>query len=326
MKRLALPFLILAFSSAHSAPTTLVAPFDQADIKEARAALQAERGLPPSIKNAVDQSLVLIPAGSFMMGSTMEQLKIATAEGDAWWKDGEPNRQITAEIPAHRVSITQPFYIAATETTIAQFRKFVEDTGYKTQAERDGQGGLYYQGKPSRGPELIWSTPHPGIEFSEQDPVTQVAWEDAQAYCAWLSKQEGETYRLPTEAEWEFAARAGSPDVWFFGDDRAMLAEYAHEGVQPLPVASKKPNPFGLYDVYGNVWEWCQDWFAGDLYTAEPRIDPVGPDSGNKHARRGGTFSTDFAQSRSAFRKGSPTNYRGLHVGFRVVREIPPEQ
>ena len=313
---------VTAFSLASLAHAQMEAPFDEEAIEKARAALQSEGGLSVEIEGPAGQTLLLIPAGTFTMGSTPEQLEIAAKDKPNWWDEAAIAHQMGPEQPAHPVTISQPFYIGQTMVTIGAFREFVEATNYRTLAQRDGKGGMYYQNGAQRGEHLQWDNPHADHNFSDDAPVTQIAFEDALAYCRWLSEESGETYRLPTEAEWEYAARAGTESVWFFGDDSAVFGEYAHRGALPAPVASKKPNAFGLYDVHGNVWEWCADWFGRDIYSGEARVDPTGPEAGDKRVRRGGTYGTGPTQSRSAFRKGSPPDYRGLHVGFRVVREV----
>src|SRR5262249_10780197 len=153
---------------------------------------------------------------------------------------------------------------------------------------------------------------------ADDEPVRLVSWDDAVVFCAWLSKKEGRTYRLPTEAEWEYAARAGSNGRYHNGDDpeklvevanvpdRTFLDDYArnnpnkplgyatvkgsdgHAG--PAPVGSYEPNAWGLYDVHGNVWEWCEDWYAADAYSGKGTTDPRGPDAGEQRVIRGGCF------------------------------------
>ncbi|MGB6222119.1 formylglycine-generating enzyme family protein [Haloferula sp.] len=312
--------LLLVPSLTHAA---LVSPFGAEEISAERSTLKSERNLSTSIESPTSSKFLLIPAGTFMMGSTPEKLEIAAREKPEWWDEAATKSQLAPEQPTHPVTISQPFYISETLVTIDDYKQFVEATGYKTLPERDGKGGMYYQNGTHQAPEFLWHKPHPDHKFTGKAPVTQVSYEDAIAYCKWLSDEGKATYRLPTEAEWEYAARAGTDSVWFFGDDPADFDKFVHRGKFPSDVAQKSPNAFGLYDVHGNVWEWCSDWFSPNLFTVDPRTDPVGPDEGNKRVRRGGTYATGPTQSRSAFRKGSPSEYRGLHVGFRVVREIP---
>ena len=200
------------------------------------------------------------------------------------------------ETPSHRVVITKPFEIATTEVTVGQFRKFVEATGYKTDAEKNGGAlGCFpdekdYVDRFHKSPEITWRTP--GFEQTDTHPVVCVSWKDAVAFCDWLSKQSGEKYRLPSEAEWEYACRAGRKTWYFWGEDpdlaydHANVADGALEAAQPkttqyqravrlgadegdgvvftAKVGSYRPNSWGLYDTHGNVWEECQDRWAAD--------------------------------------------------------------
>lgn len=142
------------------------------------------------------------------------------------------------------------------------------------------------------------------------------------AFCRKLSAREGVEYRLPTEAEWEYACRAGSTSRYCFGDSDSILSEYAwynnNSGSQTHPVGQKRPNKWGLYDMHGNVWEWCQDWHGN--YASKPVIDPLGPTSGELRIGRGNSFSNVPEYCRSAFRNGYAPNVRGGGLGFRLAR------
>jgi len=147
-------------------------------------------------------------------------------------------------------------------------------------------------------------------------PAENVTWSDAKDFC------EHYGYRLPTEAEWEYAARAGTRTRYSFGDDEGKLSEYAwyneNSGGAPHPVGTLKPNPWGLHDMHGNVWEWCWDWYGS--YLPEPQIDPVGPPAGNYRGLRGGSFVDRAEDLRSANRiRGGPEN-RIQNFGFRCAR------
>jgi formylglycine-generating enzyme required for sulfatase activity len=154
--------------------------------------------------------------------------------------------------------------------------------------------------------------------------VTQVTWNDAVAYCRWLSLKEKAYYRLPTEAEWEFACRAGSEDLFFFGNDAKELGKYAWFGEptgSPHPVATKLPNAFGLYDMHGNAWEWCQDFFPPQ-YTFDAAIDPMGPLQAECRATRGSFWYANATWLRCAARARMSPLWRGSDGGFRIVRVI----
>jgi formylglycine-generating enzyme required for sulfatase activity len=173
-----------------------------------------------------------------------------------------------------------------------------------------------------------------------------ISWNDAEAFCRWLSEKEGRTYRLPTEAEWEYAARGGTTTPWWSGTDPEALARAANTADRALrqrvpkatwaaewddgfpflaPVGSFEANPFGLHDMTGNVWEWCHDWYRADYYASSPVEDPKGAETGTFRTIRGGGWFNDAAQNRSAQRiYFNPTFRYCLLSGFRVVREVEP--
>ena len=162
-----------------------------------------------------------------------------------------------------------------------------------------------------------------------QNPVEQVSWDEAVEFCRKLSelpeeKSAGYAYRLPTEAEWEYACRAGTTTKYSFGDSDSELDEYAWYGKAEAlggtthPVGEKKPNAWGLYDMHGNVWEWCQDWHG--KYLSGPVTDPTGPSSGSFRVFRGGGWSFISQDCRSAFRSGFSPGSRSHYLGFRVLR------
>jgi formylglycine-generating enzyme required for sulfatase activity len=174
----------------------------------------------------------------------------------------------------------------------------------------------------------------PGRELPDDEgwgrgtrPVIGVSWEDAVAYCEWLSRQTGASYRLPTEAEWEYACRAGGGASYCFGDDESGLGEYAwyaqNAGGQTHPVGEKRTNNWHLYDMHGNVWEWVQDWYADDYYERRPRENPTGPESGSNRVFRGGSWNPDADYCRSAFRNRTVPGYRVNALGIRLARTGP---
>ena len=277
--------------------------------------------LPRIQVNSLGMNLLLIPGGKFVMGSPKSE-----------------EDRLDEELP-HEVEITQPFYLGKHEVTVGQFKAFVKDTNYRTEAEKDGKGGKAFNGKEFvQKPEFTWKSLH--FTQSDDHPVTVVSWNDAVAFCAWLSKKEDKTYRLPTEAEWEYACRGGTKTRFGAGDKdidlkaagniadatlkmkwkEAVWATNWDDGFPfTAPVGQFRPNDFGLYDMHGNVWEWCSDWYGEDYYGKSPKQDPQGPLSGKQRVERGGAWSTQPKFCRSAFRDFHEPEYRSDCVGFRVA-------
>src|SRR5262249_2082430 len=186
------------------------------------------------------------------------------------------------------------------------FKQFVNETGYKTRAEADGKGTMCLYGGGAQNPKYVWSNPKfaPGDDYA----VGCLAWNDTIPFCEWLSKKENKRYRLPTEAEWEWACRAGSMSKFFFGDDENKFGEYARMHGSIHPVGTKKPNPWGLFDLYDA--QFCYDWLFP--YPTGTEADPRGPEEGRFRVIRGRDSADRF--------NGSP-DYRMCHFGFRVVCE-----
>ena len=236
----------------------------------------------PTIKNSIGMKLVLIPAGEFLMGSPKDEA-------------GRSDDELQ-----HRIRITKPLYVGQTEVTQDQWESVMET-------------------KPWSGKAFVKAGP----EYA----ATYVSWDDAQEFCRRLSEKEGATYRLPTEAEWEYACRAGTTTVYSFGDDASRLGEYAWVSVNASSAAEryahqvglKKANAFGLYDMHGNLWEWCQDWHGEGYYTSSPRSDPVGPSYGSFRVIRGGGWGDRPQYCRSALRYRNTPADRFNSLGFRVA-------
>ncbi len=271
--------------------------------------------------------LVLIPAGEFLMGSTPEQLEKVVGFFPEFKKEWGSTEQ-----PQHRVRISRPFYLGAHEVTHGQFAEFVRATNYETEPERDGKGGTGFDLATNTNewdklrPKYNWM--NAGFPQSDSHPVVNVTWNDAVAFCDWLSRKEGKVYRLPTEAEWEYACRAGTTTLFSTGDDPNGLVAVANLGGQgdgfpfTAPVGSLQANRFGLFDMHGNVWEMCADWRAPDYYANSPTADPTGPSSGSQRVSRGLSWDGGGADVRSAHRDLTESTGRGDGTGFRVALSI----
>ncbi len=277
---------------------------------------------PDLIENSIGMKLARIPAGTFRMGGPR-----------------------TNERPVREVRITRPFLMGVHEVTVGQFRSFVAATGYRTEAERDVAGGYgidFATAKVRQQSGIDWLHPgFPSFEQGEDHPVLLVSWNDAEAFLDWLSEKEGRAYSLPTEAQWEYAARAGTQTDYFTGDDPASLCEAANIADAALlrtvpatrghvawddgypftaPVGRFKANAFGLHDMHGNVWEWCADWYGEPYDHVSPVDDPAGPPVGRFRAIRGGGWFNGPGQNRSAQRIYFDPSFRYcLLSGFRVV-------
>lgn len=310
-KTRAVPLATHFHARARDMPTTILS------------ARQIGAARPAVATNSIGMKLVLIPAGSFLMGSV----------------DDDPDA-FDNEKPRHLVEITGDFYLGQHEVTRGQFRQFAAATGYRTDGERDGWGAFGLSGEAEEfehRPDYSWK--NTGFPQSEDHPVVNVSWKDAKAFCDWLSHRESQAYRLPTEAEWEYACRAGSALRRVCGNDPESLAKVANTAdasakrrfprwtptiakddghVFTAPVGSYLPNPFGLHDMHGNVWEWCEDWYEYHYYANSPVANPPGPSAGLHHVIRGGAFDNTSRDVRSASRYGY--GHRDHHLGFRLVR------
>ena len=296
-----------------------------------------------TITNSVGLSLTLIPAGDFEMGSpeTPDELLRRFPYGK--------RESVVDEQPVHKVKLTKSFYMGTYEVTLGQFLKFYHDASYKTDSEKDGKGGWGYdpnnKGNPfeEKAKYRPWSWGFEGQ--TNEHPVVNVSWNDAHAFCEWLSRKEGKTYRLPTEAEWEYACRAGTKSRYWNSSDPEELVSIdnvwdssansrfrtanwtpqnfvnSNDGYAfSAPVGRFKPNPFGVYDMHGNVAEWCEDWYDENYYGKSPPEDPKGAASGSSRVIRGGGWSLFAVLCRAAGRNEDSPSSRYHGVGFRVVR------
>lgn len=290
------------------------------DARQGAAALEKYTETIPNTQ--ITFEMVPIPGGTFTMGSPA----------------GEPGRQAD-EGPQHTVTV-KPFYMAAKEVTWDEYDEFA----FSNDIRRKRRLGL--TGPKDAGDAVSRPTPPYADESwgwgKEAQPVIGITHHSATKYCEWLSARTGKKYRLPTEAEWEYAARAGTTTAYSFGDDPAQLGEYAwykaNSEEQPHVGGQKKPNAWGLFDMHGNVAEWTRDAYSADFYAKSPADNPVN-DPGKElypHVVRGGSWDDEPAKLRSAARRSSleawsrrdPQNPKSLwwhtdatFVGFRVVAE-----
>jgi formylglycine-generating enzyme required for sulfatase activity len=309
---------------------------------------------PPAVwRNSLGMDFVRIPAGSFAMGSAEDPEALAR---DFPLLERRRFELLSDEAPVHQVRISRAFYMGRHEVTVGQFRRFIEASGYRPESEADGSGGYGYnpaydpagsaRGDAFEGRDPRYSWSNPGFAQGDDHPVVNVTWNDAQALAAWLSRTEGHRYRLPTEAQWEYACRAGTRTRYPHGDDPQALARTANTFDQSAaafwprwrrhalagndghaftaPVGSHAPNAFGLHDMVGNAWEWVSDWHAETYYAQAPGSDPQGPAEGSVHVRRGGSWHTWGLYARCAYRNWNTPQTRYPLVGMRLVREDAP--
>lgn len=319
---------------------------DDALRQQRRCAEQLRRPLEET--NSIGLQLVLVPAGEFTMGTSGEDVQKIMDEAQRETTNEYFFKQIPTETPAHRVTIPQAFYMGKHEVTVAQFRQFVEASGYVTEAEKNGQGGGFID---SGKIEWQWAADHnwrsPGFPQEPDHPVVAIGWRDAVAFCQWLSEKEGQSYRLPTEEEWEYACRAGTTTRWNCGDGPALVpsvANFADESfaVQnpgysarqwndgyafTAPAGKLEPNAFGLHDMHGNAREWCADAFLANAYARKVAGETLS-EAGHARARRvirGGDWLCSFLfHLRSAARMHEAPQACKYTDGFRVVRTLPP--
>ncbi len=319
--------------------------------------------------NSLGMEFARVPAGEFRRGfneadDAEHRFRLAHQYSNS--------QNLKNERPSHRVEITRAFDLGVTEVTVGQFREFVKATGHVTTAEKSGGAlGCFpeekdYVDRFHKSPEITWKSP--GFPQSDAHPVVAVSWSDAQAFCRWLSGKESAKYRLPTEAEWEYACRAGTGTWYSWGEDpdaaytHANVADAALEAAQPRTTSyqravrlkpgegdgvvftaktgSFKPNAWGLRDMHGNVWEWCQDRWSADVYerffddvprTKRDEVLIRDPDFqvktdqhqyGDWRVMRGGAWTCAPAAVRSSIRTFAEAEDAAVYTGFRVVREV----
>jgi formylglycine-generating enzyme required for sulfatase activity len=267
-----------------------------------------------SFYNGLGMRMVWVQPGKFRMGAADPR------------QDGPP----------HEVEITRAFAVASHEVTLGQFAAFVADTGHVTDAEKDGNAWGFDSktGRYVRGRQYSWG--YVGWSQTESHPVVNVSWNDAMSFCAWLRRKENAVYDLPTEAEWEYVCRAGASGRYHCGDDAESLVHVGNVAdasyhrrfprgttvrgddghVFTAPVGQFAPNAWGLYDMHGNVWEWCKD--GRRTYQDQAIKDPSGPAAGAR-VLRGGSWFDGPGKCCCTSRSARTTTGHNLHIGFRVV-------
>ena len=301
---IALPLLL--FTSVHAAK-----PLEHITVK---------------LSDKESMKLVKVPAGKFTMGSP------ATERHRTRDKRESPMREVT---------ISRDFHMGICEVTRGQFAAFAKDAKYVTQAEREGWAFAWNGRLWDKVAGASWKKV--GFEQTDAHPVLCVVFDDAVAFCRWLSKKTSNAVRLPTEAQWEYACRAGTQTAFSWGDKwddgkgwanasdatakkrfRGWRAFSWEDGfVFTAPVGTYKANAFGLHDMHGNAWEWCADWYQRDYYTSGPKVDPTGPQSGSARVLRGGGWMSSPPRCRSAGRTGIGLrgSYCDIIPSFRIVIE-----
>ncbi|MDJ0655934.1 MAG: SUMF1/EgtB/PvdO family nonheme iron enzyme [Xanthomonadales bacterium] len=282
----------------------------------------------PMRNGSVGPSVVVVPRGDFMMGSPEDERGRTASEG-----------------PRKPIRIGRPFGLGQTEVTVGEFRAFVTATGYQTDAERSGESTIYdlSAGTLTAQRDVDWRNAYQGEDAEDDLPVIHVSWNDANAYVLWLSEQTGQTYRLPTESEFEYALRAGTETPYWWGDgtprdkvenltgsrDRASawqwpdpFKRYSDGHWGPSPVASFESNPYGIFDIGGNAMEWVEDCYTRRLADV--------PDDGAAHLAgscrfrtlKGGSWATPPSLSRSAYRASAEPTRATCLIGFRIARDL----
>ncbi|MEM1082423.1 MAG: SUMF1/EgtB/PvdO family nonheme iron enzyme, partial [Pseudomonadota bacterium] len=273
--------------------------------------------------------MVVVPLGSFIMGSNDD-------EDDRFENEG----------PQFRVSFERGFALARNEVSVGEFRRFIEASGYTTDAERRGSSRTYREGsgRIDEMDDVDWRNDYLGEAASDDLPVVHVSYNDAQAYVDWLARETGRAYRLPSEAEFEYALRAGTSTRYWWGDESPReptenvtgdgdeftdsrnwtnaFRRYTDDFWGPAPVGSLLPNPFGLHDMGGNVMEWLEDCWH-DSYVRAPDDGSAWVNPGcTRRMLRGASWSSTPAMSRSAYRLSATSDSTDARVGFRVARDL----
>lgn len=255
----------------------------------------AELELPKPAPKKIPEMDLSEPLSLEKFSNSLEMYFALIPAGTFMMGSGTEEEADEDEQPQHQVTLSRPFYLQTTPVTQGQWHQVM------------GENPSFFR------------------ECGEDCPVEHVSWEEVQEFIEKLNRMEGtDQYRLPTEAEWEYACRAGSTGSFCFGDDEAELEKYAwyekNSETSTHPVGLLKASPWGLHDVHGNVYEWCQDWYG--QYPPGPVTDPEGPSSGEYRVLRGGSWNGDAEDLRSAYRLRFSPGYRYNHIGFRVAKNL----
>src|SRR3990170_6736051 len=283
-------------------------------------------------KSESEMEMVFIKGGCFQMGNIFaneENNKKVPAynKGSSLFGDGNDG-EFNDEVPVHEVCVDD-FYIGKYEVTIAEFEKFVNETGYVSDAEKRGGcfGKVGYKWRKRR--DFNWSK----VDFPQTDrhPTVCISYNDTKEFIKWLNEKlvvseanPSGKYRLPTEAEWEYTARSGGKaEKWAGTNNESELSDYGwynkNSKGKTHPAGNKKSNGLGLYDMTGNVWEWVQDWYDENYYNSSPKNNPQGPTSGSYHIHRGGSWYFSSHHARITSRHPYTPDYRCYSLGFRFA-------
>jgi len=294
-------------------PPVLQVPATETQIQQKQEEWSKQLSIPVEFTNSIGMQFRLLPPGRFQMGTTFDEIAHLSEVLKQLGADDYTMFAMRSSAPQHPVQLTQPYYVGQFEVTVAQFRQFLEEANYVSTLE---------DLNPRR---FVWRD-FVNENISVQQAVCGVSWTDARAFCEWLSKKENRHYDLPTEAQWEYACRGGNDRRWSYGNQVSELQQYAVFGQAasaPSVVGSLKPNAFGLYDMHGNVEEWCVDWHKFEFYATSPLEDPINDgittDPASGRVVRGGRWVSPEWLTRSATRVYDFPAIPAHPHGFRVV-------
>ena len=257
--------------------------------------------------NGVSFTMIKVEGGTFRMGATSEQGSDVDSD----------------EKPVHSVTLSD-YYIGETEVTVGLFRKFINETGYRTDADKEGGSYIWNGSDWVLTSGVNWQCDVNGkIRSASEDnhPVIHVSWNDANEFCEWLKQKTGKNFRLPTEAEWEYAARGGNKSKGYKYSGSTTIGNVAwysgNSGSATHDVKTKTPNELGIYDMSGNVFEWCQDWYGN--YSSGSQTNPTGPSFGFERVIRGGSWGSNARYCRVSNRSFDDPGNRDSFNGFRLA-------